>query len=130
MSQPSRAVKAKYRARHRETLRIKGRAFYRSYRNTDKHRDAVLLRRYGITSEQYRTLLELQRSLCAICEQPEKICRGPDKVPQSLAVDHDHHTGKVRGLLCYRCNRTLGIVEKDLQLTNKILTYLNKTERS
>lgn len=128
MSQPSKISKARYRERNREALRTKGRIYYKSYRNTEQNRDAVLLRRYGITSAQYRDLLTIQNNLCALCEQPEKVCKDSDKIPQSLAVDHNHTTGEIRGLLCYRCNLTLGVIEKDLEFTNKILAYLSKSK--
>lgn len=53
----------------------------------------------GVTLEQYDTLLAAQGGGCAICGNPPKTRR--------LATDHDHATGKVRGLLCHRCNRAL-----------------------
>jgi hypothetical protein len=73
---------------------------------TDKHslRDR-LKHRYNITIDQYNALNEQQHGLCAICGQPP---RGKMK---RLSVDHDHITGKVRGLLCITCNRVLGYIE-------------------
>lgn len=53
----------------------------------------------GVTDEQYERLLAAQGGGCAICGNPPKTRR--------LHVDHDHKTGAVRGLLCYRCNRFL-----------------------
>lgn len=53
----------------------------------------------GISNEAYERLLELQGGGCAICGNPPKNRR--------LSVDHNHRTGKVRGLLCFRCNRAL-----------------------
>jgi hypothetical protein len=53
----------------------------------------------GVTSEQYEAMLAAQGGGCAICGNPPKTRR--------LDVDHDHRTGKVRGLLCHRCNRAL-----------------------
>jgi Recombination endonuclease VII len=64
-------------------------------------RDRYLRKTYGITEAQYNELLAYQGGCCAICRKPPKGRR--------LAVDHDHKTGKVRGLLCYFCNsRFLG----------------------
>jgi hypothetical protein len=55
-----------------------------------------LKREFGITVEQYRKMLEHQGGKCATCGHPPKIRR--------LSVDHDHKTGRVRGLLCGICN--------------------------
>lgn len=69
-----------------------------------------LKRKYGMTVEQYDKLLAEQGGVCALCGEPEtSTFRGTVKM---LAVDHDHGTGLVRGLLCYRCNTDLGKYEK------------------
>ena len=64
-----------------------------------KRREKNLKQRYGITLEQYEQLLVKQEGVCSICH------RVPRTKP--LAVDHDHKTGTVRGLLCLWCNRAL-----------------------
>lgn len=56
---------------------------------------------YGISEEQYETLLRQQGDCCAICQRPS------DQFTIKLAVDHDHHTGEIRGLLCSNCNRKI-----------------------
>lgn len=71
-------------------------------RSTMKHN---LKRMYGMTLGQYDEMVENQNGVCMICEKPE--------INRRLSVDHDHKTGKVRGLLCCRCNFALGIVEDD-----------------
>lgn len=53
----------------------------------------------GVTVEDYDRMLADQGGVCAICGNPPKVRR--------LDTDHDHRTGRVRGLLCHRCNRTL-----------------------
>lgn len=79
---------------------------------------ARLRRNFGITLEQYNTLLEQQKGKCAICGKMEW---------RALAVDHNHDDGRVRGLLCSVCNKNLGVYEKNkelfadyLQLTAKV----------
>ena len=57
--------------------------------------------RCGLTLEEYDQLLSSQGGVCAICKTP------PKPGGRRLNVDHDHKTGKVRGLLCHRCNRAL-----------------------
>lgn len=66
-----------------------------------------LARRYGCTVEQYDILMELQNGVCAICKGP--LTRAKGKLPH---LDHDHVTGKIRGVLCAGCNHGLGYVEK------------------
>lgn len=65
-----------------------------------KYRKHQMKKRYGITIEQYEELLVGQNGTCAICDEACSTGR-------RLAVDHDHDTGQIRGLLCYRCNTGL-----------------------
>jgi hypothetical protein len=60
--------------------------------------------RYGLERHEYESLLKKQGGLCAIC--------GGENNGKHLVVDHDHKTGKVRGLLCGGCNHALGFIEK------------------
>ncbi len=94
--------------RDNDVERERIRAYYRSRLESDpqfraKNVQHVQIARYkslyGITIEEYNILLEFQEGKCAICGRPPKNRR--------LAVDHDHKTGEVRGLLCMRCNQTL-----------------------
>src|SRR5438046_1388392 len=66
-----------------------------------RRRARHLMATYGMTIETYERLLRFQGGLCAICRRPPKRRR--------LAVDHNHKTGAIRGLLCFACNhRVLG----------------------
>jgi phage regulator Rha-like protein len=58
-------------------------------------------------------MLEHQEGVCAICGKPETVKSRKGEV-LALAIDHDHATGKVRGLLCFRCNTTLGTYERNV----------------
>src|SRR5215470_1693407 len=82
-----------------------------------KYRRTYLLRRYGITLEEYDRLLALQNGVCAICEQKPKGRR-------FLCVDHCHRTGRVRGLLCTRCNVAIGLFEDNPEYTEATTVYL------
>lgn len=83
-----------------------------------KHQNWRQIRhRYGLEPEQLAELLEAQEGLCAICRQSE-VAR------KHLSVDHDHFTGKVRGLLCNRCNTSIGKFEDDPNLLRKAAEYL------
>jgi hypothetical protein len=69
-------------------------------------------RTYGLTPEEYTRHFKAQGGVCAICKQPETRRIKKTNTVCSLAVDHDHVTGDVRGLLCNRCNHGLGYIER------------------
>lgn len=73
--------------------------------------------KFGISIEEYNRRLKLQLGGCAICKQPCKTGR-------NLAIDHDHKTGRIRDLLCYRCNAVLGLVNEDEELLFALIEYL------
>lgn len=83
-------------------------------------RKSMLKRRYGVTLEQYDRMLEEQNGVCAICG-------GVNKGGWRLAVDHDHDTGKVRGLLCQNCNRRVGELENNPTLFRSTINYLSRS---
>ncbi len=86
-------------------------------------RHALLKRRYGIDGAEYDARHADQQGRCALCKKPQST-KGRVK---HLAVDHDHATGRVRGLLCTRCNHGLGWLES-LPL-DLILAYLKDPTR-
>lgn len=94
------------------------RAGRRKEKNPEAQRRAELKRLYGITLEDYVEMFVKQKEVCAICSQ-----KCPTK--KSLSVDHDHNTGKVRGLLCNRCNRALGMFQDNPELLIKAASYLS-----
>lgn len=69
-------------------------------------------------------MLAKQDGVCAACGQPETK-RSSGKMVKMLAVDHDHATGKVRGLLCHNCNVALGYMEDNPDRMQKVLDYMN-----
>ena len=78
---------------------------------------------YGMTPEQYEAMAEHQFHRCAVCGDYEtRLGRGDGIL--NLNVDHDHKTGEIRGLLCNRCNRVLGMVEDDLTILSEMKNYL------
>lgn len=85
----------------------------------DKSREYRLLRTYGITVEQYDAILEKQDHKCPVCERHE------DEFPTRLAVDHDHKTGEIRGLLCRYCNHRMVGRHRDSALVRRIADYLD-----
>jgi len=85
--------------------------------------------KYGVTLEQYNKMLEAQNGVCAICGQVEKIIDKRVNRTVSLAVDHNHSTGKVRGLLCVKCNSILGLANDNMILLQKSIEYLKQEDK-
>lgn len=77
---------------------------------------------YGSSLIEIESLLEKQNNLCFICE--EIGFKMKDSVHSPLNVDHDHSTGKVRGLLCHNCNRALGLLKDDTNRLKRAISYL------
>jgi hypothetical protein len=89
------------------------------YRETCAEKNRITtLKKYGLTPEQYEQMLTEQNGVCAICRISK-----PSK--NRLSVDHDHTTGKVRGLLCVPCNRTVGYLENSTWYTTA-MDYLSR----
>jgi len=74
--------------------------------------------RYGITIAEYDAMLAAQGGTCAVCGTAE--CASGRR----FAVDHDHTTGRVRGLVCLFCNRALGLIRDDPALARSLARYL------
>jgi len=85
-----------------------------------------LRRKYGITVAQYELILKSQNGVCVICKQPETI-KYRNKI-RRLAVDHNHTTGKIRGLLCFYCNTLLAHVENNPEILKEIPRYLERNK--
>lgn len=97
---------------------------YRKHRV--KRNIADVARMYDLTPDQLIAMREACEGKCAICGQEETHSKKNGHV-MPLAVDHDHKTGKVRGLLCYRCNTMLGFLEKSTAgIVDKAWEYLSK----
>jgi len=82
-------------------------------------RASFLQRKYGISDEDFQEILESQQGKCAICGTT--IFNGKDTKPN---IDHDHKTGKIRGLLCFSCNIALGCFGEDKEVLRSALEYL------
>lgn len=102
------ASKAKYRAENKEKI-------------AEGYRRHILKKNFGITKEEYDQMLAHQNGVCAICLE---VCA----TGRDLAVDHDHETGKVRGLLCRDCNVSLGLMKDDPNRLRKAAEYLEQAK--
>lgn len=80
-----------------------------------------LKKNYGVTEADYLKMLAKQNGVCKICQQNSHLKSG------RLALDHCHKTGKVRGLLCTRCNAGIGMFNDDLERIKKAIAYLEES---
>lgn len=145
----AKAIATRYAEKNREKLRIRAQEFRnnnpervkqytktsnkrnaKSHRanarkwnkaNPDRRREYALKRKFGITGLQYEEMLKGQNGKCAICEIAK--C----KSGRAFAVDHDHATGAVRGLLCKDCNLLLGRAGDRVPVLKAAIRYLENT---
>ena len=108
----------------------KGKATLKKYRQTEEskqsRRNSDYKYNYGITLAEYDQMFEQQNSCCAICGQPE-IVKFKGKI-KPLSVDHNHKTGKIRGLLCVRCNLILRDAKDNILTLHYAMEYLKKNK--
>ena len=89
---------------------------------SDSRRRYSLYRDHGTTQEAYLEMFNAQGGVCAICKLPESIVRRGRL--STLAVDHCHRDGTLRGLLCNRCNLLLGKVDDNVDILAAAIAYL------
>ena len=103
----------------------KGKAYKKRYLLENRERllkigiNNSYLRKYGITLKQKEEMLKNQNNQCMICQKIINI---------SAAVDHDHETGKIRGILCFSCNSALGNFQDNINLLKNAIEYLKGGE--
>lgn len=100
-----------------ELKRIKNTTRNHEYNKTDKGQENALRKRigqYGLTLEEYAALIERSKGCCELCGEED-----------AYAIDHDHSTGLVRGLLCNPCNIALGTFKDDRSRLVKAIQYLD-----
>lgn len=96
------------------------RAKVKEYQTSHPHvRKAQRIKKFGITLDEFNQLLEAQSGKCAICGYSDRSDSNFFPV-----VDHDHATGKVRGLLCMNCNTAIGKFKDDINIIKSAINYL------
>ena len=118
-------------ARHGDAVRARNKRWYernresvafRTSRNAKQNapavRDARFRREYGISLAEVEAMREAQGGVCAICRSPQRAGK------KGLCVDHCHTTGRVRGLLCHKCNRGIGLFGDAPANFRAAITYL------
>lgn len=108
------AVNRKWRSKDATKSKVK--QYYKD--NTDMWSESSLKRLYGITLQDYNSLLLEQNNCCAICDKHK------DEHNGKLHVDHCHTTGRIRGILCHNCNTGLGHFKESEAIMIKAMRYL------
>jgi hypothetical protein len=85
------------------------------------------LKEYGMSEKELVSLYETQKGVCSICSKPLALYK--DSTLETANVDHDHFTGKVRGLLCIGCNRGIGFLQDSSKIAERAAEYLEKYGR-
>lgn len=113
----------RYKGQYREKLLAKMKERYHGNPAVrERARRSGFRRLYGITLEEYNARLAEQGGVCAICRKPETaMYRGQIKM---LAVDHDHESGRKRGLICSACNLILGAAKDSVEILSSAIEYL------
>jgi len=108
-----REIGRKWAAAHPEVHRVSSRRWRAA--NPKKMREKGLKRLYGINMEMFEEMLRTQNNKCPICE---------GAISHSSPVDHDHESGRVRMILCARCNLGIGLLRDDPAITERASGYL------
>jgi hypothetical protein len=85
-----------------------------------KARERIIKIKYNFSIEEYEELRSLQKYKCKICKKDEK------SMNSKLHIDHNHKTGKIRGLLCGNCNRGIGCFKENINYLKNSINYLSK----
>ena len=109
---------------HKETIRERSKRWRKDNKElyTNAVTNSTLKKKYGITLDDYNLMYKEQKGVCAICDLEELSGK-------RLAVDHCHETGKVRGLLCFACNTSLGKFNDSISTLESAINYLKNYEK-
>jgi len=124
----------KYYADHKKDAQARQKIYYQEHRleiieynkrlykkRKPMKRAGDVRRRYGLSLETYNQMMDEQKGRCAICGELPTNGKG-----NTLHVDHNHKTKKVRQLLCHNCNLSLGYAKEDTTILSKMIEYLKK----
>jgi hypothetical protein len=131
MNHPRYKYQQEYRKKNKERIRLYRKSRREISRKLDnehyartkeRHRELWASKKYGISIETYKELAK--KMVCDVCGQSE-IAIDKNGNIKRLAIDHHHQTGKVRGVLCQRCNQAIGLLREDRKIMKSIIIYLD-----
>ena len=106
-----------WREKNKEKLARQRRARYK--KNPQKDLDYKRFKKYGITGDEFRAIVQQQNHKCPICTR---------NIDKNFSVDHNHTTGKIRGIICHNCNLSIGNAHDSPQRLRTMADYLEKLE--
>lgn len=114
-------VKAREKAaREMPEAAARRKAYRDSPKEQARRKPYLLMRKYGISSDDYNAMFNSQGGCCLICN------RHQIEFQRALAIDHDHETGEIRGLLCGPCNTGLGLFRDSAEILTRAIDYLTR----
>lgn len=116
-------IKEKYKndPEFKKRILLNSKKFRNSEKGISYHKNFALRKSFGISLTEYNEMVRIQKGLCACCGRSEK------EMKKKLTVDHCHITGKIRGLLCFKCNSGIGMLGDSYESVSAALIYLVKT---
>ena len=108
--------KRRHYEKHKDKIDQRAKDWYEN--NKERHVHNALLRKYGVTLDQYNLLRAQQDFRCAVCNDHEA------DVGKKMFVDHDHVTGKIRKLLCTKCNVGIGMLRDSPDIMERAAKYI------
>ena len=130
MSKTKPETRLKYYYKNKKKISLEQKSYWQrvgkarweeKYHNNPEYREIIRERGrkylFGLKEGEYQVLLDSQNGVCAVC-------KGNCLTGRKLSVDHNHATGKVRGLLCAKCNSALGMVNDRIDLLEELVSYL------
>jgi len=111
-----RAVRKIGKDKYAKICDFHGRGYHTHSTRLEKKKEDGRIRRYGVTPEKYKELMEEHEGKCAICGEPAQ------------SVDHNHQSGKLRGILCILCNTGIGHFKESIPLLRATIAYLRRYE--
>jgi hypothetical protein len=112
------AQKKRHYLKNKDRIDQKAKDWYSN--NKERYYGNAILRKYGITLDEYNALRQEQDYKCAICGDHE------NEVGKKMFVDHNHDTGKIRKLLCTKCNVGIGMLKDSAEVLLKAAQYLQE----
>jgi len=121
----NRAVQKKSYNKHAEKRRAEQLNLYYTGGKREQHN----IRKYGINEETYQNMLKECGGVCNICKMPETSVKKNTNEIRRLAIDHDHNTLAVRGLLCSTCNTGIGKLRDSIEILEAAILYLRRHKK-
>ena len=118
-----RLYKKEYYIKNREKCIAQSREYKRTHKEQIKEYDKKhsLRYHYGLSIIEFNNILLAQNNRCAICNEPLDLQNS-----KNVHIDHDHKTGKIRGILCQKCNLAIGLLRDNPEYTKRATEYLER----